>query len=540
MKKLVTLLLAVALAAAVCMPAMGEVVYPLVQPGESITLRVVFSKNAIAKPLAEMKIIKDLQEISGVTFDIVEIPSDGFDEKKNLMIVSGDLPDVFFQGLNTNDIINYKDQDIFIPVTELIETSMPNLKGILDTHPEYKAAMVAPDGEIWGFPRIEEMYGLVCNQGILSVNQTWLTQLGLSIPKTVDEFKDMLIAFRDGDPNGNGVADEIPFMFRIGESKIGSWRNNQSIGQFFGCWGQADTGDRLALNDGKVISTAVTDAYKEGLKYFADLWKEGLIDPDMPLNDGAAYQAKLNANPAIVGAVEFFSIIDVVPADRRAEYVAIPYLTGPNGEYGVKDNISEMHSVVMAGITTACKYPEIAASVVDLSYDPQRSVEINWGPIDEYYELDPNGVMQWMTYDILPAGIDTFSQLRQYSTPVSTNIVLNEYYDTVVAYPLDAADLYSDMTKVGFIEKHLSDPIIPPHMWYDPEDQERISLISGQIYNLIDNYNATAITDGNVDATWDAYIASLETAGLSEYLSIVQKTYDAYALVLDTFIAGVK
>ena len=66
-----------------------------------------------------------------------------------------------------------------------------------------------------------------------------------------------------------------------------------------------------------------------------------------------------------------------------------------------------------------------------------------------------------------------------------------------------------------------------------------MSLIADNLYNLIDNYNATAIIDGNVDDTWDAYIASLESAGLSTYLDIVQRNYDAYDQVLDTYLSGV-
>ena len=446
------------------------------------------------------------------------------------------------EGIDQSYITTYYGQDVFVPITEYVTPEiMPNLYRIITENPEYAAAMTATDGEIWGFPRIEEMYGLVCNQGILSINQEWLDNLGLEVPTTLDEFKQVLIAFRDNDCNGNGDPnDEIPFMFRIGDSSIGSWRNNQSIGQFFGCWGQADTGDRLALTeDGKVICTATTEAYKEGLKWFNELYNEGLIWADFALNDGAALQAALNSEDVTVGCVNVFSIIDMIPRERRDMYTAVPYLQGPGGEYGCKDNISEMHNTVNGAITTACKDPEFVCSVMDLYYEPQRSVETNWGPIGTYYVLDENGVMQWNKDVEMPAGVDTFSQLRVYTTPISFNAVLSEYYDTVVAYPEDAADLYADMRKVGFVDKHLNDPIIPPNMWYSPEDQETMSLIADNLYNLIDNYNATAIIDGNVDDTWDAYIASLESAGLSTYLDIVQRNYDAYDQVLDTYLSGV-
>ncbi len=507
---------------------------------DQIVFRTVYSKNVLAMPIADMKVVKDVQEISGIKLEVIEIPSDGFGEKKNLMLASGDIPDIFMQGVGVEDIQKYRDQNIFKPITSLIDTNMPNLAKILNDKPEYKAAMVDPTGEIWGWPYIEEMFGLVCNQGILSINQKWCESLGIPLPTTMDEYKAMLVAFRDNDANGNGDAtDEIPLMMRIGESSYGNcWRNNQSPGQFFGMWGQADTGNRLALNGDKVICTATTDAYKEGLKWFNELWKEGLIDKEMPLNDGAAYQAKMNTPDATVGSLMFFAIRDAVSADRRSEYTTIPYLQGPKGKFGVKDNISEMHQVVSGAITTACKYPDKAAGLVDLFFEPERSVESNWGEIGMYYEKDSQGVMRWVPE--IPDGFDSYSQLRVYCTPTRPSIVLKEYYDTVVEYPKDAQDLYDDMIKSGFVKEHLADPIIPPNMWYDQADQDELALICPQIYNIIDNYNATAITDGNIDATWDKYLADLEAAGLSRYLEIVQKTYNAYNLLLDTFVAGVQ
>lgn len=532
MKKLLSLALVALMVLAMC-PALAE---------ETPVIRALWTKSASSMPIADMKVVKDVEEIAGIKFDIIEVPEEGAAEKINLMINTGDLPDVFMEGIDQSYITTYYGQDVFVPITQYITPEiMPNLYRIITENPEYAAAMTATDGEIWGFPRIEEMYGLVCNQGILSINQEWLDNLGLEVPTTLDEFKQCLIAFRDNDCNGNGDPnDEIPFMFRIGDSGIGSWRNNQSIGQFFGCWGQADTGDRLALTeDGKVICTATTEAYKEGLKWFNELYEEGLIWADFALNDGAALQAALNSEDVTVGCVNVFSIIDMMPRERRDMYTAVPYLQGPGGEYGCKDNVSEMHNTVNGAITTACKDPEFVCSVMDLYYEPQRSVETNWGPIGTYYVLDENGVMQWNKDVEMPAGVDTFSQLRVYTTPISFNAVLSEYYDTVVAYPEDAADLYADMKKVGFVDKHLNDPIIPPNMWYSPEDQETMSLIADNLYNLIDNYNATAIIDGNVDDTWDAYIASLESAGLGTYLDIVQRNYDAYDQVLDTYLSGV-
>ena len=36
------------------------------------------------------------------------------------------------------------------------------------------------------------------------INQTWLDNLGLEVPTNMDELEEVLIAFKEGDPNGNG------------------------------------------------------------------------------------------------------------------------------------------------------------------------------------------------------------------------------------------------------------------------------------------------------------------------------------------------
>ena len=80
----------------------------------------------------------------------------------------------------------YADQDIFMPTEGLINEYMPNLKKILDDSENYWSEITAPDGHTYGFPYIEEMYGLVLTGGPLLINKTWLDEVGKEVPTTVD------------------------------------------------------------------------------------------------------------------------------------------------------------------------------------------------------------------------------------------------------------------------------------------------------------------------------------------------------------------
>ena len=128
-------------------------------------------------------------EDTGVEFDWQPIPQESATEKINLMLSSGqDLPDVFWNfgdGKSGNTVVQYADQDVFLPTEGLIEEYMPNLKAFLDDNEQYQLEITAPNGHKYGFPYVEEMKGLVLTPGPFVINKTWLDKVGKEVPITV-------------------------------------------------------------------------------------------------------------------------------------------------------------------------------------------------------------------------------------------------------------------------------------------------------------------------------------------------------------------
>ena len=90
--------------------------------------------------------------------------------------------------------VQYSDQGIFIPTEDLIRQYVPRLATIYEEHPEYKQGSTTPNGHSFGFPYIEEMYGLVRTPGPFMINTQWLEKVGKEMPTTIDEFVDCLRA----------------------------------------------------------------------------------------------------------------------------------------------------------------------------------------------------------------------------------------------------------------------------------------------------------------------------------------------------------
>ena len=90
---------------------------------------------------------------------------------------------------------------------------MPGLSARLAEVPAVQQRITMPDGEIYYFPIVSAGCFHCQYSTKMWVYKPWVDQLGLKWPpETPDEFADMLRAFRDGDPNGNGKQDEIPFL----------------------------------------------------------------------------------------------------------------------------------------------------------------------------------------------------------------------------------------------------------------------------------------------------------------------------------------
>ena len=85
---------------------------------------------------------------------------------------------------------------------------MPNYQHALEVYPAFRQMTTFPDGTIRSLAKIQPCRPMTRNQPI--INKVWLDKLGLAIPTTIQELKDVLIAFKTQDPNGNGIADEIP------------------------------------------------------------------------------------------------------------------------------------------------------------------------------------------------------------------------------------------------------------------------------------------------------------------------------------------
>lgn len=485
--------------------------YPIVK--EKITLRMVSSKNPMHGEYEDMEIFKKLEEKTNVHVEWDQIPDANYQEKKNLMLNSGKLPDAFFGGLGKSDEMKYGQQGMFIPLEDLVEKYAPNIVQMFDKRPDVKKFATAPDGHIYSVPSLDEkMYEN--NTDNLFINKLWLDKLGLKPPTTTDEFYEVLKAFKEKDPNGNGKKDEIPFSYRVGTNYQGEY-------SMFGAFNGLDNPMHLVMEDGKVLFAPIRPGYKEAIKYFNKLYSEGLIDPEVFTQDGKQYFAKGKAEDVILGSFIIYFDENLV-GDERAhnDYISLLPLKGPEG-YQLWNRYDQTKSGKFI-VTSSNEHPEATIRWVNELYDKKASLEFRYGPFGSHLKENSDGSIEFLPP---PEGMSS-DEFRYQScpAPVSPGVIYKETYDNM-NFPIN---IERKIERTEKYEPFMVDEIYP-QVYYTDSEIEKLSTLTTDVNNYVDQMKAKWITgDAKIDDTWDDYINQLKKMGLDDLIKIYQDAFDRY------------
>lgn len=180
--------------------------FPIVN--EPITLRGMVALNANVKDWNEHPALKRMEELTGIHIEWECVPDAGFTEKRNLAFASDDLPDIILRAkISPQEEMKYAANGQLVALDEYLDYA-PNLSALIEQDDAIRKGITMPDGHIYSCPQLNKTEGNLIHH--YWINKTWLDNLGLEAPTTVDELYDVLVAFRDNDPNGNGQRTRFP------------------------------------------------------------------------------------------------------------------------------------------------------------------------------------------------------------------------------------------------------------------------------------------------------------------------------------------
>ncbi|NMB42066.1 MAG: extracellular solute-binding protein [Firmicutes bacterium] len=187
---------------------------PIVKDGHNVKLKIMIMLGAYyqdMKSLEDVYFVNNYKEKTKVDVEWNGIPKDAFSDTLALMLSTGDLPDVIMKsGISNSTQLKYGEQGYFLNLMEndRLKTYAPNYWALCEKYPEILLGSMMPDGEVYSLGLVRNSVGSVVASK-LYFNQEWLNKVGLKVPTTAGEFYNVLKAFKNNDPNGNGIADEV-------------------------------------------------------------------------------------------------------------------------------------------------------------------------------------------------------------------------------------------------------------------------------------------------------------------------------------------
>jgi putative aldouronate transport system substrate-binding protein len=311
---------------------------------------------------------KEIEKRTNTKLNVTWVSPNNIIEKTNVTLASGDIPDLLYmEDTDTAQFRTAVSQGAFWELTPFLK-DYPNFKNV----PNYAWENSKINGKNVVIPR---PYPIVGGGLFPIIRKDWLDKLNLKMPETLDEFKTVLKAFVNNDPDGNGQKDTTGYSSYMG-----------SLSFFYNVYN--DTNGAWKEKDGKLVPIITEDASREALLYIKGLYDEGLISKDFSvlklsnvneaMNSGKAGSAGYSMNNGWKFTQELRK------TNPNANVVPLPYLKGPKGNKFTIATTGFYGAFAIPKKVPEDKVKKILA-FMDYGYSTEGNTLANYGVKDVHY-----------------------------------------------------------------------------------------------------------------------------------------------------------
>jgi ABC-type glycerol-3-phosphate transport system substrate-binding protein len=445
-----------------------------------------------------------MEQATHTKLDFQVILGTEYVNKRNVVMASGDLPNVIRVSKSESLYTKYVEDGLLLPIDTYLD-KYPAVKNAYSKE-VWDANRNQKDGKIYHIPRIEGVYPTT-----IAYRKDWAEQLGIAEPKTTAEYKAMLVAFKEKNPGK--VKDLIPFT---PNNNTISWVSPflSAFGSDYMVWQPSkENPKRLEFSSAK-------PEFKEGLLYLRELRKEGLMDTEWMVGKSRGLFKFYGSQAATT--TDWPQFIDLrteairkVDTSGRVGYITS--LTGPKGfqsGHVVTPNEQSYGVAITKGTT-----PEQMEAIFRL---------INWQFTDGY-DLMFYGV-EGKSYDVVDGkkirrGRDAvLKDNPKYDIYMLDRIPLPEHPKKFAFNPENFAQIAPDDFKyVTQVLKDADDKVHKNYLVF--KDDPVINDNMNKITSVVEEVASKIILDPNTDAdkVFAEYLSKLKQNKIDEITEAVNK-----------------
>ena len=496
-----------------------EVSYP-VDTDESLSLVATFPDplfSSYPNAMADCSIYKAAEEATGIHVDYQGMSTSASNEQFNVMVASGSYPDLIGWGLNfANGDDAEVDEDVILDLTEDIAQYAPNYYNLLSTDDELLKTAVSSSGYITAF------YGLTTEDGLakegLAIRTDELQKLGLEKPYTIDDYENVLAAFKD-----DGLKQ--PMMMLAPGAIQDNWLSGAfDVAAFCNSFPMSVV--PTYVQDGEIKFGPIEDGFKDYITLMHEWYEKGYIEADF-ISDNSNWNSPDYANAITNGEAGIFycdwgnlgGYIEASEIDGFA-------LEATYDMHATEDSINHFGTFITKSasngfrITTNCENVELACQWGDWWYSEEGSLLANYGVEGEGFEY-VDGVPTFTSL-VTDSDLGMRDALLVYASNGTINCVIDNNA---------VASGYSEVDKAApeIWAKGMDDEyVIPTSMSLSADDSTEAANIYSDIQTLCMESIAKFITGDKSLDEFDDFVQQIEDMGIQDYLDIYQECYDDY------------
>lgn len=464
----------------------------------------------------DWSIIERLKEEHNVTFDIQSVPLADFEQKRSLLISSGDAADLI-PSTYAADVETLTSGGALLAVSDYLDY-LPNFQdkvekwGLQDNLDRLRQA----DGKFYVLPGLLESPKPSYS---IAIREDWWEDAGLEDPKTWDEFADQLEVIKEEHP-------ELDYPYTERWSINGPMEATlQAAAGNFGTEAGWGYGDGVTWNGSEYEYTGASEGYRELVTYFADLVDRGLLDPEGLTQDDDAAKAKFTTGKAAaIGSNDQEAVVyrtgfeEAGNKDAKVKHLVVP--AGPAGNIMDATTGGQFESGIALSSSAAERDDFVAMlQFIDWLYYSDEGLEFaKWGVDGETYTKESNGT-RTLADDIDWGGLN----------PGASKFLNTDYgyYNGVwtLAHGSTTDLVKSTLTPEvqEFLDEMNQKDVAEngPGIAMDEMQREEASLLQTNLQDLVMTGTSQFLLGDRSLDEWDAYVAELESAGMSTYVETV-------------------
>ncbi len=444
------------------------------------------------------------EEMTNVHAEINFIIMDAFAEKFNLMIASGEYPDLISSGSYVGGCAQAFEDEVIIDITDMVEGLANNYMALLNRDEITLKSAYDDESRILGFATISKEAALPADG--LIIRQDWLDDLGLDSPVTYTDYENVMQAFIDA----YGITE--PFAVNstgIEEGLLAGF--GSAVGYY--------------VKDGEVTAGYIAPEMKEYVEMIKEWYQKGYISSEFTTNpESRPDESTILSNNTGIW-INGYQLTDYEKKASDPNYKLAGSLLPVKNEGDIIHTSYQASTIdgnMLFCITSCCETPETAVKWMDFWYSEEGYYLCNYG-------------VEGLTYDLID-GEPVMTELMT-NNPDGLDVRATVMYFTVqlnIPYYKDANNLNSAYTETEMNAREIWGSnqdgawVIPSAAAFNTDEAAAYALHNTDIETYADENILRFILGERSMDEWDEYVSIFYELGIQECIDAYQTCYDRF------------